>query len=1129
MPSSALKPQVEAALLRSGLGQSLEEINPAEILDKQYSISRMGEGGIPSTDAIPDEAREVQPSHLGFIDPLRTPESHKAGIDLYLARNSRKGKDGQIRTLFRDKKGKEVWKTPQEVADSVIALPGELERGDPYVTAMQNGREDWFPRNKVDFSMPRMEGGFSPLGNMIPLISMVKGQRVAMASRMLTQALPLKGGEAPLVQAAMPGTKGKRSYEDEYSSKLGSLRANQGGQVVDVTPDGIKVRYEDGSEDELDLYNNYPFNRKTFIHQTPNVAPGDTFGAGDLLARSNFTDGSGASALGANLRTAYMPWQGKNFEDAIVISESAAKRLTSEHMYQNDLEVDDKTKVGLKEYVGLFPGKYSKDTLKKLDKRGIIKPGTVVEKGDPLILAARQRDTAQNKVHKKGQAGYGDASVVWDHHDSGVVTDVVDGKKGPIVVVKSTSEMQVGDKMSGRYGDKGVVSAIIPDSQMPHGADGRPFQVLLSPLGISSRTNPSQKVELALGKLAEMNGKPEKVEDWGDYDYTEWAYERLRKAGIDPLEDVTDPNRDTKIKGVHTGNRFFMKLHHTAEGKNQARGGGAYTTEDSPAKGGKSGSKRVALLDTNALLSHGATENLKDVGAVRGQRNEQYWLQFMQGYNPQAPRVPMVYEKFVNQLRAAGVNVTRQGTQTNVMALTDKDVDELAGDRNLGSSEGVDWNKGLAPISGGLFDKKMTGGHNGKRWSAIKFSEPMPNPVMEEPIRRMLDLTRKEFEAVIAGEHELPGFGSGPGAISKALKNMDLDKEIQLTRAKAKSGNATERDAANRKLGFLKGAKSSGLTPGDWVLKRAPVLPPAFRPVSMMGNDMPLVSDPNFLYKELYEANKNLADMTAQVGEDSVGPERLAVYHAFKGVTGLGDPISQKNREKGVKGVLKTVFGSSPKFGTVQRKLISTTVDNVGRSVITPNPDFDMDTVGLPEDKAFDVYGKFIARRLKRKGMPLTQALKHIKDRSELARDALVSEMDERPVFINRAPVLHKFGIMAFKPKLIKGDTMQVSPLIVKGFNADFDGDAMNFHVPTSAEASKEAIERMLPSRSLLSPADFKSPMHTPSQDYVGGLWHATSKKSKKPKRIFTSLADAKAAYARGDLAMNDEIEILED
>ena len=1129
MPSSALKSQMEAALLGSGLGQALEEINPAEIYDKAYSISRLGEGGIPSLDAVPEEARSVQPSHMGFIDPLRTPESAKVGVDLYMARNARKGRDGKIYAQFlAPKSGNKVWRSPQDIADLTVGFPGALERKSARVPAMSNGKMVWAKKKDVDLILPHFEDALSPLANIIPLKNMVKGQRLVMASRMTTQALPLVDAEAPLVQSAIPGTDGKRSYEEEYSKRMGSRFASKPGKVMKVDEDGVVVKYTDGETETLEMYNNFPFNRKTFIHQTPAVSHGDVFKKGQLLARSNFTDPSGTAALGKNARVAYVAWQGKNFEDAIVISEEFAKRLKSEHMYQHDLEVDDKTKIGKKSYVSLFPAKYDKATLSRLDENGVVKPGTAVEYGDPLVLATSQRETAYNKVHKKGQAGHADASIIWSHHDPGVVTDVELGKKGPVVVVKSYSEMQVGDKLSGRYGDKGVIADIISNDQMPHDKDGKPFEVLLNPLGVITRTNPAQKAELYLGKIAAKRGKPIKVEDFdSSKDMSQWVYDQLRREGLSDLDDVYDPTRDKKIKDIATGNRFFMKLHHTAEGKGQARGAGAYSAEGAPAKGGASGSKRMALLDTNALLSHGATETLQDVGSIRGQRNEDYWLQFMSGVNPRDPKVPMVYEKFVNQLRAAGVNVKREGTQTHIMALTDKDVDQLAGSRNLATADGVNWNKGLEPIRGGLFDAAMTGGHNGKRWSAIKFAEPMPNPVMEEPIRRLLGLTQKDFQGVISGARDLSGFGAGPRAIHKALASVDLDKELAKTRAVIKMGKRTERDQAVRKLGYLKSAKKLGIEPKDWMLKRAPVLPPAFRPVNMMSNNMPLINDANYLYKELFEANNNLSGMKDLVGDD-IGEERLAVYNAFKAVTGLGDPISQKSQERGVRGILKDVFGTSPKFGTVQRKLISTTVDNVGRAVISPNPNLDMDSVGLPEDKAFDVYQKFIVRRLKRKGMSIRHAMQHIRDRSDLARETLLSEMEHRPVIINRAPVLHKFGIMAFKPRLTKGDTLQVSPLIVSGFNADFDGDAMNYHVPTTEGARKEALGRLLPSRNLLSVADFKRPMHAPSNEYVGGLWHATKSKSKRPKKVFNTMADMRAAYASGDISLDDRVQVLE-
>lgn len=549
-----------------------------------------------------------------------------------------------------------------------------------------------------------------------------------------------------------------------------------------------------------------------------------------------------------------------------------------------------------------------------------------------------------------------------------------------------------------------------------------------------------------------------------------------------------------------------------------------------------SNSKRLAMLDMNALVAHGATETMRDARLIRGQgkQSEQFWLQFMMGYNPVAPKVPFTHEKFVSQLKASGINVVREGYQTNVMALTRNDVDTLSEGRLIKSGETVQFDKDLRPIPGGLFDPQLTGGHGGRRWAAIQLPQPMPNPVMEEPIRRVLGLTQKRFQSVLAGDETIEGFGSGPKAISQALESLDLDKEIAQAKATWQGTRGQRRDEATRRWQYLQSARDKGLHPKDWVLDRVPVLPPAFRPVSVLGDSgVPLVSDPNYLYKELLDANKNYEDMVKEVGEKNTGQERLAIYDAFKAVTGLGDPMHPKLREKGVKGILKSVFGSSPKFGTVQRKLLSTTVDNVGRAVITPNPDMDMDSIGIPENQAYNVYSKFIVRRLRRRGLPIREALRHVRDKTELARDILKEEMDDRPVYVNRAPVLHKFGILAFKPKLVTGDTIHLSPLVTKGFNADFDGDAMQFHVPTTDEAVKEAYERMMPSRSLLSPADFKTPVHMPGQEYLGGLWLASrqqqqdSGKKQRP-RVFRNRQDAVKAYWRGEITAKTPVEILE-
>lgn len=595
MPAGALTPQVEQVLLGSGLAQALEEINPAEVFDKQSRVTRMGEGGIPSLEAIPDEARSVQPSHMGFMDPLRTPESFRVGVDLHMARNARKGQDGQIYTQLKNiRTGQLEWKTPQELSDVSVATPdiyySKFWQGVNHVPVMRGGKLDYVKKRDVEYMVPDFESVFSPLGNMVPLKSGVKGQRVAMASRMLTQALPLVGAEAPLVQSGVPGSKGERSFEDEYGKHMGAVAADQDGRVVSVDQGIVRVQYADGKTNDIELYDHHPFNRKTYIHQTPLVKPGDAFKKGQILAKSNYTDDKGSTALGINARVAYWPYLGYNYEDAIVISEGMSKRLSSEHMYQHDLEVTDRHKVGKNDYINLFPAKYDKATLDRLDDKGIVKPGATVQYGEPLILAARERDHPQNKIHKKRQAGYTDESILWKHHDPGVVTDVVWGKNGPVVLVKSVSQMQVGDKMSGRYGDKGVIAAIVPDSQMPHDQTGNPFEVLLNPHGTISRTNPSQHAEAQLGKLAAKLGHPIKVPDFeNDDDMNEWVQQQLRTHGLTDTEDITWPERNRKVGGIQTGNRFFMKLQHTAESKGQGRGGGGYSMDDTPAKGGETG------------------------------------------------------------------------------------------------------------------------------------------------------------------------------------------------------------------------------------------------------------------------------------------------------------------------------------------------------------------------------------------------------------------------------------------------------------------------------------------------------------------------------------------------------------
>lgn len=1127
LPSGVFTPAINASLMGSGLASPLEEINPAEILDQQTRVTRMGEGGIPSLDSVPDESRSVQPSHLGFIDFLRTPESAKVGVDMRLARTAMKGSDGKIYTQVKDlRTGKLVHKSPQELADDVLGFPGQEDEL-PMHFGLNKGKLEYVDRSKIRYELPRMENAFSPLANLIPAKFMAQGQRVVMGSRMYTQALPLTEPEAPLVQAGVPDEEDK-SFEEIYGHHMGAVRAEKPGRVSKVDDDGIELTYQDGSRQTFELRNNMPLNRKTFWHQTPAVKPGDVVKPNQLLARSNFTDAAGSVAMGKNLRVAYTSFEGKNFEDAVVVSQSAARdKLSSEHMYQNDVEWTDQHHRGKHAFIRAFPSMYDRKTLENFDDDGIVKPGSEVGHGQPLILAVKEKERSYGQVHRGRNPSLMDDTVTWDHHLPGVVTDVEKTSKGVTVVVKSKAELQAGDKLAGRYGDKGVVAEVVPDERMPTDAEGRPYEILVNPYGIISRGNPAQTVEAALGKIAARTGKPYKLKDFDTKEeLIKFAARELRKHGLTSREPIYDQSNGLKIPGIQTGVRFFMKLHHTSESKGQARSIGAYTSEGAPAKGGEDGAKRVGMLDLGALLAHGVPHVIRDVKLVRGQANPRHWSQIAAGFNPPTPDIPPAYQKFVNLLKAGGINAVREGTRTHLMAMTDKAVNELAGARELENVETVDWKGAMRPKKGGLFDEALTGGHGGTRWSKITFHEPMPNPVMEEPIRRVLGLTEKKFREVLAGREDIGG-KRGPGAIVTALQNVDVDRELGRAREEIKSGKASARDAAVRRLRYLKDTQRLGIHPSEWVMSAAPVLPPMFRPVTTMGaKKLPLVADPNYLYKEMFEANQNLKELSGMV--DDTADERLNLYDTFKAVTGLGSPTHPKNVERNVKGVLRHIFGPSPKFGMIQRKLLSTTTDLVGRAVITPNPDFDMDTVGIPEDKAWKIYEPYIVRHLVRRGMGRVQAARAVDARTPDAKQALQAQLERGPIIINRAPVLHRYGMMAFQPKLVKGHTMQVSPLIVGGFNADFDGDAMQYHVPSTEEAAKEAAEKMLPSKNLFSDASFRV-QHKPSQEYQGGIYEASARINKQNRsRTFPTYADAVRAYARGDIGVDSEVEILD-
>lgn len=1122
--SGVLSPQLTGVLLNSGMGQPVEEINPMEMTDQMFRVLRLGEGAISSADAIPDEARNVQPSYFGFLDAFRGPESEKLGVDLRTTFDTYRGDDQQLYSNMIDvRTGKTLLVSGGVAAGKIIAFPGEMKKGTKTVRAMANGRMAYVRAADVDYELPHASSMLNLNVNLIPMPNATQGNRLLMAGKMINQALPIRGAESPLVQAETPVS--GVSFEQLAGRKVGAVHSQQPGMVTLVTKDKIVVRHKDGTSKEYELHNNFPMNRKTFIHNTSMVRAGDKVGADQILAKSNFTTDQGHLALGRNLRVAFMPYKGFTYEDGYAISESAAKKLTSEHMYTPELEFDPDTKQGYNTYISKFPTKFNKAQLSTLDTDGAAKPGTIIRKGDPLVLALgtvpHKAEGQWTSIARRAEKAVRDKTVIWEHDFDGEVTDVAKTKSGIQLAVRAYVPMQEGDKMAGRYGDKGVVAKIIADEQMPKDANGLPYDVLQNPLTLPSRLNPAQIFEMQLAKIARKTGKPIHMPQFYEGNLGQHVQDQLRLHGIKDTEHLNDPETGRTIKDVMTGEKFFMKLHHTSEAKWGARETGGYSAEGLPSSGGKEGSKTIGNLAMNALLSHGATDVLRDVKVVRGQRNDDYWRAYKMGYAPPSPEVPLVYRKYMAYLRGAGINLRKDGNRTHLLALTDKDVMEMSkGAINSPDTVRAD---DLQPIEGGLFDRGLTGGHGGGNWTHIELAEPIPNPIMEEPIRQLLGLTKAEFNDTVAGKVPYNGH-TGGAAIREQLARIKVDDAIAAAQVDVRGLAGTKRDAAIKRLRHLDTMKRTGLSPVDLMITKVPVLPPNFRPISQMRQGMQVSADANYLYQDLLHATSALQGVSKEFGADKTGEERLNVYKAAKAVTGLGDPIQPKLVEQNVGGLLKHVFGKgSPKFGMYQRRVIGSRVDTAGRGVITPNPDLDMDQVGLPEDQAWVSYKPFVMRRLVRTGVPATEAAKMIENRDQRAKDQLLEEMDKRPIIVTRAPTLHRYGIMAARPVIVKGKTLQISPTVVSGFNADFDGDTMSYHVPVSDDAVQNAYDKMLPSKNLRSVAQFDI-HYAPRHEYQLGLYQASTKKGDGKVHRFLTTKDAIDAYRKGLIGVGDEV-----
>lgn len=798
----------------------------------------------------------------------------------------------------------------------------------------------------------------------------------------------------------------------------------------------------------------------TFLTNLPLVKPGDTIKKGQLLARSNYTNDKGVFNMGLNARIAIVPYKGWSYEDGVVISEDFAKKLASEHMYsfsQDFQSAADKkqTVTGKDHFASLFPKKFDTEKLKNINDDGVVKVGTIVKQGDPLILATKPRmvsskDSELGRLSKYLGRTRTDASLKWEHEADGVVTDVVKTKNGWKVNVASIQPARPGDKVSiGRSGSKGTITKIIPQNLVPRTIDGKPVDVLFNPLGIPSRVNANLIYAMMLGKIAEKTGKTIKVPAFGkstDKKWYDYVSELMKENGVTDTEPLYDPEKDRILdQPVTVGTDYIIKMHHTAESKYSARGLGSYSSDLQPLKGGTEGSfsKRFSGLEAGGLLSAGAYEFIKDAIHLRGQRNDDYWRAVRNGETPSlAKKSPFVWDKYLALMQGAGINTLQKPNGVlQASPFTDKQFEAL-NPKELENPYIVDL-KTMKPVEGGLFDpaNSLTG-----RWGKITLNEPYPNPGFEDAIASLLNIRKQDMYKIMTGAEQLGKFGTGTKALQKALASIDMEKMFNEAKEQFKHGPKSSKQKALNKMKYIKGLEKNELTPDALMITRIPVIPAKFRPYSAMGDTF-IPGDVNELYKDVYQMRDAQKELQQELGEKEAIANSLNMYNSIKALYGFGESMNKKLKQRGVSGFMNKLVGGTSKFSFLNRSVTSTPDDFTGRSVIDVDPDLGMDEVGLPIKMAFTMFAPYIQQRLVQQGMNPAEAIKAVENKTDAAKKALENIVESRYVTISRAPAWHKYNMIGAKVKLHDSNNITVSPLYTKGMGADFDGDFQLGHV----------------------------------------------------------------------------------
>ena len=768
---------------QSSLIATPQETNPLESLENVGKVTVLGpaEGGISSERGVPMGARNIDPSHLGVIDPSRTPESSHAGIDQRFAIHAHRDAEGNLYTPVLDNSGKEHFLSVSEMMSSVIGFSNKRTTGDKTVEAQDHGEMRSVPRSKVDYWIPHASNVYTVTTNLIPFLNSNHPSRLTMAGKALPQALSLVNREVPLVQTidekGIPFVK--------RFGRLTATTSHKAGTVVKADNKEVHIQDADTGEiHKIKAVRNLPFNMKGFQDdEAPIVSKGDIVKKQDAMFDNNYTR-NGVLSLGKNLTAAYMPYKGYNHEDGMVISESAAKSLDSHHSYKIDYEVNPNTvarKMLLKRY---FPAKFTPEQLGKLDDNGYAKPGEEMELGDPIYAVLEKREpTPEDKIlgrlHKSLVNPYRLVAEPWGHSEKGTVVDAHTTSKNVRFFVRSIKPLEIGDKLTGLHGNKGIVSLILPDTEMPtNKATGKPVDLVLNPASVTSRINLGQLMETAAAKIAQKTGKPYLIDNFSNNSNLKKVREDLAAHNLSDTDEILDPKTGHSYGQIFGGPQYFLKLYKTSDQNLSARNVGGYDNVHQPIKGGEEGSKSVGWMEMLGLLGSDARKNLKEITTVKSEQNDDYWAKFIRGEALPKPKVTFATKKLFDTMRGAGVNVKIEDGNIMASPMTDKEILQIS---NGALKEPLMLNaKNLVPEDGGLYDQAVTGGLKGEQWSHYHLAEPLVNPAFEGPVKSVLGLSTGEFDNITSGKFGVHNHGEGKFSIVDNTNGGKLVRTLKI-------------------------------------------------------------------------------------------------------------------------------------------------------------------------------------------------------------------------------------------------------------------------------------------------------------------------------------------------------------